>query len=146
MRLFNFFGDRLNSEISLNEKREHSTMAYKIHDYLKRNAVGYDKRIKSGVIMREFNINDNKTFRSYIEEIRQSSVFQKIVCSEAGSHGGYWIAINEKEVEDTLDHLYKRALEMLKTYAIIKKKYQLDRQYRIKMTKYEKDIFESIMR
>ena len=124
---------------------KHKPIIYQIYDYLKENVVGYEKRLKSNAIMEQFNITDNTTFRKYIEEIRQSEVLQKIVCSEAGYKGGYWIATNDKEVNDTLNHLYKRAMEMLKTYSIIKNKYKLNGQYRIKMTKYEKDIIESII-
>ena len=96
--------------------------------------------------MKEFDIKDNKTLRSYIEDIRNSSTLQKIVCSEAGQHGGYWIATNDEEVYQTLAHLYKRSMQMLKTYSTIKKKYKLDRQYRLKLSKYQKEMYESIMR
>ena len=144
MTIFDFIGDELNEQKRANNK--HSSIVYQIHDYLKNNAVGYENRLKSGQIMAKFGITDNKTFRGYIEEIRQSPVLQKIVCSEAGQNGGYWIATSDAEVEATLEHLYKRAIEMLKTYAIIKRKYKNDGQYRLKMTKYEKEIIESIMR
>lgn len=122
-----------------------SPISYRIYDFMKKEAVGYSKRIKSGILMKKFNINDNKSLRSYIEEIRKSEVLQKIICSEAGSCGGYWIATNEEEVEQTLEHLYKRAMEMLKTYSKIKNKSKLNKQYRMKLSKYEKDIYESIM-
>lgn len=120
-------------------------LTYNIYDYLKKNAVGYEKRVKSSTLMKEFNITDNKTLRFYIEEIRNSETLQKIVCSEAGKKGGYWIATNQEEVYNTLEHLYKRAMKMLKTYSIIKKKYKLDGQYRLKLSKYQKEIYESIM-
>lgn len=123
-----------------------SSLDYQIHDYLKKNAIGYSKRVKSSVLMKEFNINDNKTLRKHIQNIRQDETLQKIVCSESGKNGGYWIAKNDKEVQETLDHLYNRAMEMLKTYSIIKNKVNLDRQYRLKMTKYEKELIESVMR
>jgi len=123
-----------------------SSLDYQIHDYLKKNAVGYSKRVKSSTLMKEFNINDNKTLRKHIQNIRQDETLQKIVCSESGKNGGYWIAKNDKEVQETLDHLYNRAMEMLKTYSIIKNKANLDRQYRLKMTKYEKELIESVMR
>ena len=126
--------------------KKHSSLDYKIYDYLKKNAVGYSKRVKSNKLMKEFNINDNKTLRSYIQEIRQSEVLQKIVCSQAGKNGGYWIATNDKEIEETLEHLYKRAMEMLKTYSIMKKKTGLDGQIRIPLTEYEKDIIESVIK
>ena len=121
-------------------------IVYEIYNYLKENAVGYENRIKSWVLMKEFNIKDNKTLRSYIEDIRNSEVLQKIVCSEAGKNGGYYLATNDNEVYETLEHLYKRAMQMLKTYSIIKKKYKLDKQYRLKLSKYQKEMYESIMR
>ena len=126
--------------------KKEKPLTYKIYDYLKKNATGYEKRVKSRVLMKEFDIKDNKTLRFYIEEIRNSDILQKIVCSEAGNKGGYWIATNDEEVYQTLEHLYKRSMQMLKTYSIIKKKYKLDRQYRLKLSKYQKEIYESIMR
>ena len=144
MKIFNLF--KINSNNDLKTNKQHSSKTYKIYDYLKKNAVGYSKRVKSSVLMKEFSINDNKTFRAYIQEIRQSEVLQKIVCSEAGKNGGYWIATTDKEIEETLEHLYKRAMEMLKTYSIMKKKTGLDGQIRIPLTEYEKDIIESVIR
>lgn len=94
----------------------------KLYQELEKNAVGYSKRVKSSVLMKTFEIKDNKTFRGYIQEIRQNPKYDRIVCSEAGHNGGYWIANNEKEIQNTMDHLYKRAMEMLKTYSMIKKK------------------------
>lgn len=120
-------------------------LAYKIYNYLKENAVGYENRVKADVLMKEFNINDNKTLRSYIQEIRESEILTKIICSEAGNNGGYWIATDNKEVRKTLDHLYKRSMEMLKNYSILKRKAKLNKQMRIKMSKYEKETIESIM-
>lgn len=98
------------------------TLSDKLYRELLNRAVGYSKRVKSSALMKTFEIKDNKTFRSYIQEIRQNEKYKKIVCSEAGKDGGYWVANNKQEVQDTLDHLYKRSMEMLKTYSIIKKK------------------------
>ena len=120
-------------------------LAYKIYNYLKENAVGYDERVKADVLMKEFNINDNKTLRSYIQEIRESEILTKIICSEAGKDGGYWIATDYKEVKQTLNHLYKRAMEMLKSYSVLKRKAKLNKQKRIRLSKYEKEVIESIM-
>ena len=121
-------------------------MIYRIYDYLKENAVGYENRIKSYELMKEFNIDRNDKLRRLIQEIRQDETLQKIVCSEAGKNGGYWIATNDEEVKATMDHLYKRAMEMLKTYETIKSKYKRDNQLRFKFKKYEKGIWQSILR
>lgn len=125
--------------------KQHSSVEYRIYEYLKKNAVGYEKRVKSSVLMKKFNINDNKTLRRYIENIRQSEKLQKIICSEAGKNSGYWIPTNNEEVSKTLEHLYKRSIEMLKTYSILKNKAKLNNQYRLKLSKYEKEIYKSIM-
>lgn len=127
-------------------QEQHRTIIYELYGYLKENAVGYENRIKSNKLMEEFGIATNDTLRSYIQEIRQSCILQKIVCSQAGNNGGYWIATSEEEVEETLRHLYNRAMEMLKTYSKIKTKARLDGQCRIKMSKYEKDEIKSILR
>lgn len=125
---------------------KHRPIIYQLYDYLKKNAIGYENRIKSGTLMEYFNISSNEILRSYIQEIRQSDILQKIVCSQAGVNGGYWIATNEEEIKDTLSHLYNRSMEMLKTYSIIKRKAHLDGQYRIKMSEYEREVIESILK
>ena len=138
-------GDMLKKGI-LSQFNKEKPLTYQIYDYLKKNATGHEKRVKSGVLMQEFNIKDNKTLRDYIEIIRNSDTLQKIVCRESRKNGGYWIATNDEEVYQTLEHLYKRSMQMLKTYSKIKKKYKLDRQYRLKLSKYQKEMYESIMR
>lgn len=125
--------------------KKEKPIVYMIYKYLKKHAKGYDNRIKGYQLMKEFDIQDHKTLRSYIEEIRDSEVLQKIVCSEAGKNGGYWIATKQEEVNQTLEHLYKRSIKMLKTYSVLKKKAKLNNQYRMKLSKYEKEIYQSIM-
>ena len=117
----------------------------KIYDYLQKKAVGYEKRVKSSLLMKEFNINDNKTLRSYIETIRDNMDKHYIICSEAGQNGGYWIATNEQEVYDTLEHLYKRSMKMLYTYSVMKRKLKANKQMRIKLETMEQEIYKSIM-
>lgn len=146
MRIENLFKKiKINSQGENKPNKKHSAKVYEIYQYMKKNAVGYSKRVKSSILMKEFNIEDNKTFRSIIEEIRQSEELQKIICSEAGKSGGYWIATNENEIKDTLDHLYKRSMEMLKTYSAIRNKARLNGQYRFRIRPYEKIIIESVM-
>ena len=126
-------------------KEKHRPVIYGIYDYLKGNCVGYENRIKSYRIMEAFGIANNEEFRSCIQEIRDSDVLQKIVCSEAGSNGGYWIATNDDEVYMTLQHLYKRSIKMLHTYSKMKRKHSLNNQMRLKLSEYEKEMYQSIM-
>lgn len=94
-----------------------------IYDYLNENCVGYNNRVKSDILMKKFGIKDNKTFRSYIQELRQNPKYENLVGSEAGSNGGYFIVSNKEEFRTTVDHHYLRAMEMLKTYSVMKRKY-----------------------
>ena len=93
-----------------------------IYDYLMLNCVGYENRIKAKDLMKKFNIKDNKTFRSYIQQIRKDAECIRLVGSEAGQSGGYWIINSKEEFENTVYHLYARAVEMQKTCKIMKKK------------------------
>jgi hypothetical protein len=95
--------------------------------------------VKSSVLMKKFNVNDNKTFRGMIETIRLSDKYDKIICSEAGSKGGYWIATNQEEITDTLEHLYKRSMQMLKTYSRIKQKAIHDKHCKLKLEELENE-------
>lgn len=122
-----------------------NTLDDKIYYYLQKNAVGREKRVKSGVLMDMFNIEDNKTLRSHIENIRDNMDYEYIICSEAGQNGGYWIATSEQEVFDTLQHFYKRSMKMLYTYARIKNKLKLNKQMQIKLETMELDIYNSIL-
>lgn len=117
----------------------------KIYDFLKNNAVGYEKRVKSSILMNEFNIEDNKTLRRYIETIRDNMDYELIICSEAGQRGGYWCATTEQEVLDTLKHLYKRSMKMLYTYSKLRKKSRLNKHQRLQLDKDIKGIYNSIM-
>lgn len=110
-----------------------------LYHYMLKNAVGRTKMVKSSVLMEKFNINDNKTFRSYIEEMRLSDKYDKIVCSEAGHSGGYWIATNQQEITDTLEHLYKRSMQMLKTYSRIKQKAIHDKHCKLQLEELESE-------
>lgn len=110
-----------------------------LYYYMTKNAVGRTKMVKSSVLMEKFNVNDNKTFRSMIEAIRLSDKYDKIICSEAGSKGGYWIATSQEEITDTLEHLYKRSMQMLKTYSRIKQKAIHDKHCKLKLYEMEND-------
>lgn len=130
----------------LSPLEQQNDLTNKIYAFLINNALGYEKRVKSAMLMQEFNIKDNKTLRNYIEEIRCNDNYEKIICSESGNRGGYFVATNDEEVYLTLEHLYKRSMQMLKTYSKIRKKARLDGQYILKLNEYQKEIYESIVR
>lgn len=93
-----------------------------VYDYLVNNCVGLENRVKGWELMRRFNIKDHKTLRGYIQELRQDEELDKMVGSVAGKNGGFFIINTYEEYKDTTEHLYLRAMEMLKTYSIMKNK------------------------
>lgn len=123
----------------------HKPIVYLVYNYLKDNCIGYENRQESWQIMDNFGITDNKEFRYIIKEIRQSERLQKFVCSKSGRNGGYWIPVNNKEIDKTLEDLRLRAMEMLKTYSNLKRKARLNKQGRLRFNKYEKEVYKSLM-
>ena len=123
----------------LKPNNESLTKTDRIYYYMLKHAVGHDKMIKSSELMSKFKINDNKTFRSHIEEIRLNDKYDKIICSEAGIAGGYYIGTTEEEIIDTLEHLYKRSMQMLKTYSRIKQKAIHDKHCKLKLNEMEQE-------
>ena len=93
-----------------------------IYDYLLNNCVGCDNRIKGWQLMKLFNIKDHKTLRGYIQELRNDEDIEELIGSVAGKGGGFFIIRNYTEYRDTIDHLYLRAMEMLKTREVIMNK------------------------
>lgn len=57
------------NRVILNQFKRQRPLTYRIYDFLKKEAVGYENRVKASVLMQEFDIKDNKTLRAYIEEI-----------------------------------------------------------------------------
>lgn len=97
-------------------------MENQIYNYLLQNCLGYSNRIKGKNLMNIFNINDHKTLRSYIEKTRQNDEYEYLIGSEAGKDGGYFIVTNDKEKDLSINHIYLRAEEQLKTYENMKGK------------------------
>ena len=93
-----------------------------IYNYLLENCKGYSNKIKGKQLMKIFDINDHKTLRRHIEEIRQNDKYRCLVGSEAGSNGGYWIVINQEEKKLAISHLYLRAMEQLNTCSKMEEK------------------------
>lgn len=95
-----------------------------IYDYLMAKCIGYENRVKAKTLMNMFNIKDNKQFRGYIQNIRNSYEYERLIGSEAGKQGGYWIINSAKEFRDTVHHLLARAEEMKDTAAAMEEKYE----------------------
>ena len=93
-----------------------------IYNYLLQNCIGYENRVKSQEVMHLFDVEDNKTFRSYIESARVNPECTYFIGSEAGKNGGYWIATSKREKRVTIENLILRAKKMLINAKTIRKK------------------------
>lgn len=129
------------------QERKLNPICYQIHDYLKKNAVGYENRKTAQELMDIFNIRSSDVLRQYIREIRDSEIIHKPICSKSGSGGknGYWIATELDEIIKSADALESRGWDCIKRARKMKKKAKLHNQKRIVFSKYEKDVIESVI-
>ena len=130
-----------------NKSKTLDPICYKIHDYLKHNAIGYDNRKSAKEIMSIFGIEKDDILRNYIRKIRDSEILHKPICSRAGNNGmnGYWIATDIEEIIKSANALEHRGWDLIKRAKRMKKKARLNNQKRLIFSKYEKDTIESVI-
>lgn len=92
-----------------------------IYTFLLMRAIGYENRVKAGVLMSITGIKDHKALRKLIEELRLDKN-KAIIGSEAGSNGGYYICETEEEKQKTINHFKHRAGQMYKIAHILEGK------------------------
>ena len=92
-----------------------------IYTFLLMRVIGYENRVKAGVLMNITGIKDHKTLRRIIEELRLEKG-KAIIGSEAGSNGGYYICETEEEKQKTINHFKHRAGQMYKIAHILEGK------------------------
>lgn len=141
----NFSKNGIKSQV--NKEKRLEPICYKIHEYLKIYAVGYENRKSAEEIMKKFNIDKDDVLRRYIRKIRDNDTFHKPICSRAGSNGmnGYWIATDTEDIIKSASSLEKRGWDMIKRAKKMKKKARLNNQKRIIFSENEKDVIESVI-
>ena len=96
-----------------------------IYNYLCKNHVGKDNLINNYELRVKFKILSDKSLRKIIENIRGNDKYKEFIASKAGNKGGYWIATNKSECEETIEHLEKRAMKILETSERLENKSKL---------------------
>ena len=141
----NYIKNSNKSQLS-NEKLP--SKCYKIHEYLKHNAVGYENRKSAKEIMDIFGIDKDDILRMYIRKIRDSETLHKPICSKAGSNGmnGYWIATDVEEIIKSANNLEHRGWDLIKRARRMKRKARLNNQRRLIFGRCEKDMIESVIK
>lgn len=131
----------------VNQEKRLEPICYEIHEYLKKNAVGYENRKSAEEIMNRFNIEKDDVLRKYIRKIRDNDTFHKPICSKAGGGGmnGYWIATDTEEIIKSAAALERRGWDMIKRAKRMKKKAWLNKQKRLVFGNHEKDVIESVI-
>lgn len=91
-----------------------------IYDFLICNCLGKENMIKNKQLRTRFNINSDKALRRYIQNIRESKKYKRIIGSVSGKAGGYYICIRREEILETINNIKHRANQMLRMTHIIK--------------------------
>lgn len=144
---FSVFNSTKNiNKSQVNAEKRLDPICYQIHDYLKKNAVGYKNRKTSKEIMDIFGIESDDILRRYIRKLRDSEIIHKPICSKSGSNGnGYWIANNYEEIINAANSLEKRGWDCIKRAKSMKRKAWLNNQKKLIFSKNEKDVIESVI-
>lgn len=135
------------SKSQIMHEKKLNPICYRIHDYLKKNAIGYENRKTAQELMDIFNIKTSDILRQYIREIRDSDILHKPICSKSGSGGknGYWIATELDEIIESADALESRGWDCIKRARRMKRKAKLHNQRKIVFSNYEKNVIESVI-
>lgn len=118
--------------------KHHPAIVYRIYAELK-NHIGEENAISASELAYKFLIS-KRQLRTYINTIRNSGELEKFIGS---SNKGYFISRPE-EVNATIRRLESEAFSLLKLCSSIKKKANLNGQYKIPLGDYYKDIIESL--
>lgn len=100
------------------ETKTHDPLVYRVYDELKTNHVGQANAIQAPDLAFKFGISERK-LRSVINEIRNSTVLEKLVASD---ENGYYVCANESEFNKANWRLLSAGIEMIKTARANEKK------------------------
>ena len=94
-------------------------MEQQIYDYLCSNCIGKDNLIKNRVLRGLFGIRSDRTLRKVIQNIREDSSYKRIIGSESGRKGGFYICDTKEETIETINNIKHRANKMLRMTHIL---------------------------
>lgn len=95
-----------------------------VYAYLCTHHRGKDNLIKNKELRKLFDVNDDKSMRKVIQNIRQRDEFEESIGSISGKNGGFYICITDSEEKQTEENLTRRADEIYKTVDIMKRKWE----------------------
>ena len=82
----------------------------RIWDYLNQNAVGYDNRKSSSEIRDALNLASGGPTNEHVRDLIRGMIFNHgCLIGSLMFRKGYWIIVNEQELEMVINHLNIRA-------------------------------------
>lgn len=90
-----------------------------IYDFLVKNCKGKENLIKNKELRKIFSINSDRALREIIQNIRESKEYPLIIGSISGKCSGFYVCINDEEIEETINNIKHRANQMLRMCHIL---------------------------
>ncbi len=88
----------------MNEEQE------RIWDYLNQNATGYNDRKSSSEIRDALNLDSGGPTNEHVRDLIRDMIFNhRCLIGSLMFRKGYWIIVNEQELEMEINHLNSRA-------------------------------------
>jgi len=82
----------------------------RIWNYLNQNAIGYDNRKSSSEIKDELNLASGGPTNEHVRDLIRDMIFNHgCLIGSLMFRKGYWIIVNEHELEMVISHLNSRA-------------------------------------
>ena len=124
--------------------KKHAPTVYRVYDYISAFCKGESKSISAidlanavGLNIEGSESNRKRAIRLIVNKIRNDCTFDNVIAS--GNQGYWW-----SESQDPLLRLKAQGLSCLKAYWAGVKKAEMNGQMRIKVTPYEREIYESL--
>ena len=90
-----------------------------IYNYLENNCRGKENLVKNKELRDLFNIGSDRALREIIQNIRESKEYKDVIGSLSGKSGGFYICVNDDEIEETINNIKHRANQMLRMTHIL---------------------------
>lgn len=97
-----------------------------VYAYLCQYHRGKESMIKNKDLRKLFGIRSDKSMRKIIQNIQSDKSYTKVIGSEAGKKGGYYICTTKEEIEETIKDKRHRANAILRYCHVLEWKSNLE--------------------
>lgn len=122
----------------MSKKATHSSLVYRVYDYLKNTHKGAENQISKAELAKIFGISERE-LRKVTAEINSSEELDKIVSVSEGCY----ICATREECIRAITTTYHAAISQFKKAKNMERKVGLNNQYKIRLGNYYKDMVET---